>query len=73
MFTEIDWTRDDYRNTYRLSFDISRIKIRSSTRFILYVLQESRYVLLSESSEEIVGPKLQYVSHFPFAGKVVIR
>lgn len=73
IFSEKDWTREETRNSYSLSLEISRIKIRSSTKFILYVLQGSRYVFLSESSEELAGTKLQYVSHFPFAGKVVIR
>lgn len=73
MFSEQDWTREETRNSYRLTLDISRIKIQSNTRFILYVLQGSRYVFLSESSEELEGTRLQYVSHFPFAGKVDIR
>ncbi len=73
LFSEKDWTQSESKNNYLLTLELGRIKIRSSSRFVLFVLQGSRYVFLTEGSEVIKGSSVQYVSHFPFEGKVVIK
>ena len=72
-FGEKEWSKAETKNSYVLSIDLNKIKIRKSSRFLLFVLQGSRYVFLSEGSEVVQGSKLQYTSHFPFTGKVLIK
>lgn len=73
VFGEDEWTKMESKNSYLLSLDLGRLRIRNSTRFVLFVLQGSRYVFLSEGSEVVKGTNLQYISHFPFEGKVLIK
>lgn len=73
VFDEKDWVADEIQKNYKLTLDLGQKKGGNSTRFILCVLQGTRYVYLGEGSETVQGRKLLYSSHFPFAGKVKVK
>ena len=73
LFGEQDWLLDELKKNYSLSLDLGNLKVRSTTRFILCILQSNRYIFHSEGSESVVGSTLRYFSHFPFAGKVTVK